>query len=88
MSMTLDAYRAKLVIIILYAESADAIERYIDTAVHALKSRKINAYVSARFIAKLGNQFEVITRSATEHQLNNIKVAKNCLKKLTGRTGD
>ena len=82
MTHSLDEYRAKLVIKILYADSAEAIERYIETAIHALTNRGVNGYIIARFIVKVMNQFEVINLSAPEDKRGNIIVAKKYLDKV------
>ena len=82
MSLSLDAYRAKLVIKILYAKKTDNVERYIDTAIRALVNRKVNGHIIVRFIDKIINQLESIFRAAPDEQKANIAEAKNCFTRI------
>lgn len=82
MSLPLDAYRAKLVVKILYARTEDDVERYIDTAIRALEDRKVNGHIIARFVDKIINQFEISNLSAPSEQTANINAAKVYLNRI------
>ena len=80
MSLSLDKFRAKLVIKILYARSGAETERFVRAAVMAMEKKKVNGYIITRFIDRIMNQLNNFHPFKTnETQWNNITVARSCL---------
>lgn len=76
MPITLDAFRAKLVIKILYASSIDEVRWYVYSGIKALKRNNVNPATIARFIDKIINQMNfAILPKANPMQWNNINIS-------------
>ena len=56
MQISLDKFRAKLVVKILYARSPEHADRFINAAITAMKRKKVNGYIITRFIDKVHDQ--------------------------------
>jgi hypothetical protein len=56
MSISLDKFRAKLVIKILYARSTEETERFINAAISAMKKTKDNGQLIASFVDRVISQ--------------------------------
>ena len=83
MSISLDKFRAKLVIKILYAHSPEETDRFIRVAIKAMKDRKVNGYITSRFIDKIINQLNNYSSSGTASiKWKNITTAKSSLQKM------
>jgi hypothetical protein len=80
MLMTLDKFRAKLVIKILYAGAAADSIRYVNAATRGMEKRNINGYIVLRFLYKVNNQLSLNNPAGLNpQQLQNIKAAKNTI---------
>ncbi|MEP7277431.1 MAG: hypothetical protein ABI813_02205 [Bacteroidota bacterium] len=80
MSVSLDRFRAKLVIKILYARSVAETERFIRTAISAMEKGKVNAQVITRFVDCVINQLNVFQPSNRPPlQWDNIEAATRSL---------
>ncbi|MEP6748989.1 MAG: hypothetical protein ABJB86_14755 [Bacteroidota bacterium] len=73
MPISLDKFRAKLVIKILYARSTEETERFINGAISAMRKTKTNGQVIANFvervISQLGTTQSLITNSTHGHNI-------------------
>jgi len=56
MSISLDKFRAKLVIKILYARSTEETERFINAAIRAMRKTKMNGQIIASFVERVISQ--------------------------------
>ena len=80
MNTSLDKFRAKLVIKILYAGSLNELKRFIEAAVKSLRKEKVESHYIAGFIDKVLHQLEFIISSTTDAlKLGNLTNAKNFL---------
>lgn len=80
MKTTMDKFRAKLVIKMLYAGSFQELKRFIDAAMGALKKGTADGSAIAGFIDKVIHQLEFIASSTTNaFELGNITKAKSFL---------
>ena len=83
MSVSLDKFRAKLVIKILYAHSEEETERFVRAAVKAMEKRKVNGYIITRFIDRIINQLSTFNSlEANQSQWKNIIAAKYSLSRM------
>lgn len=80
MKPSLDKFRAKLVIKILYARSFHELKRFIDAAIRSLKKGQADVSNMVAFIDKIIHQLEFIISSTTDaFELGNIVKAKDFL---------
>ena len=80
MSTSLDKFRAKLVIKIVYAKSAGEVRRFIHAAIRGMQRAKVGGQVIARFVDRILNQLELLQqRVAGEDIRANIAAARMSL---------
>jgi len=80
MKPSLDTFRAKLVIKILYAGSFNELKRFITAAIQSLKKANADGSNITGFIDKVIHQLEFIISSTTDaFKLENITRAKTFL---------
>ena len=80
MKTSLDKFRAKLIIKLLYAGSFQELKRFIDAAVSALKKGTPDVSSITMFIDKVLHQLEFIASFSTNAiELGNITKAKTFL---------
>ncbi|MEO5683631.1 MAG: hypothetical protein ABIQ88_13370 [Chitinophagaceae bacterium] len=83
MSVSLDQFRAKLVVKILYAHSAAETERFVRAAIKGMEKRKVNGYITIRFIDRVINQISTLNfLKTTQEQYNNIMAATSTLSSI------
>ncbi len=88
MATTLDKFRAKLVIKIFYARSAEEADRFIHAAIRAMEKAKVNAQIIGRFVDRVLNQLSFLESSAARQvQLNNIRKAVFSLENIRNLMG-
>lgn len=86
MKTTLDKFRAKFIIKMLYAGSFHELKRFIDAALNVLKKGTPDIATVNAFIDKVVQQLEFIASFTTNPiELGNITKAKTFL--LSGRAG-
>jgi len=84
MKTSLDKFRAKFIIKMLYAGSFHELKRFIDAALHALKKGTPDISAVTTFIDKVLHQLEFIASFTTNPvELGNITKAKSFL--LSGK---
>jgi len=84
MKTSLDKFRAKLIIKMLYAGSFQELKRFIDAALNALKKGTPDVTAVTTFIDKVLHQLEFIASFTTNPaELGNITKAKSFL--LSGK---
>ncbi len=92
MSLSLGAYRAKLINKISFAASPEEVKRYIDTGIKALEQNKVNGHIVARFVEKTISELEQFNPlKAAPRQWSNIQMAKiqfNRIKQQLGATAN
>lgn len=88
MSITLDKFRAKLVVKILYADSGYATERYVRAAVRSMLHKNVNSYILSRFIGRVNSQLCNFKSPSTPlQQLANIRAATYVLQHMRDSMG-
>jgi len=79
MSLSLTAYRTKLIAKIMFASSQDEVKRFIDTAMKSLEQYKLNGHIICRFTDKMLDELEAFSPLNKEaQQWSNIKMARIC----------
>jgi hypothetical protein len=83
MAITLDKFRAKLIIRILYARSSEEAERFIKVAIRAMQKKNVNGHIITRFVDRVMNQLSIHESSNTNPiQWNNIMAAIFSLQRM------
>ncbi len=76
MSLSLTAYRTKLITKIMSASSQDEVKRYIDTAMKSLEQHNLNGHIVTRFTEKMLQELETFSPiNKDSQQWSNIKMA-------------
>lgn len=76
MSLSLSAYRTKLIAKIMLASSQDEVKRYIDTAMKSLEQHNLNGHIVTRFTEKMLDELESFSpMNKNAQQWSNIKMA-------------
>lgn len=83
MSLSLAAYRTKLIAKIMSASSQDEVKRYIDTAMKSLEQHNLNGHIVTRFTEKMLDELESFSpMNKNAQQLSNIKMAGICFNQI------
>ena len=83
MSLTLNEYKAKLINKILFAATQGEVKRFIDTAMKALKTNKVNGHIIARFVDKTNSELDTFSpMNKDAQQWSNITMAKILFNRL------
>lgn len=83
MSLSLAAYRTKLIAKIMSASSQDEVKRYIDTAMKSLEQHNLNGHIVTRFTEKMLDELESFSpMNKNAQQWSNIKMAGICFNQI------
>ena len=83
MPETIDNYRCKLINKILFADSQELVQRYIDVAVKGLKENNVDPYVINNFLEKIIENLEGFNPlDSNPQQWANIKMSKIIFNRL------
>jgi hypothetical protein len=78
MSLTITQFRDKLIARIISADSGKNVCRYIEAAVKALKSHKVNDHIVSRFLQKADRELIMLEQMHCGHrQRANIRTARS-----------
>ena len=83
MSLSLTAYRTKLIAKIMSAFSQDDVKRYINTAIKSLEQHNLNGHIVTRFAEKMLDELESFSpMNKDAQQWSNINMARICFNQI------
>ena len=83
MSLSLTAYRTKLIAKIMSASSQDDVKRYINTAIKSLEQHNLNGHIVTRFAETMLDELESFSpMNKDAQQWSNINMARICFNQI------
>lgn len=83
MAITLDKFRAKLIIRVLYARSSEEAERFIKAAIRAMQRSNTDGDIISGFVDRVMNQLSIHPSAKTDPiQWNNVMTAIFSLQRM------
>jgi hypothetical protein len=78
-NISIDEYRKKLLLKIAGASSEENVRRYIDTAIKAMHTKKVNGHLVARFIEKVSDQLNDDITEKDQLKKKNYAIARSMI---------
>lgn len=84
-NISIDEYRTKLLNKVARAGSEKNIRRYIEAAIKAMHSRKVNGHIVARFLSKISDQLEQGLETPDLERSRNFRIASGLIPEVRQR---